>query len=298
LRAFRCSDASLERAEPAYGTASTVRAFLLIECAGPWGVMALRDGRLPRDVTSPLVQTARASGVRPLLIRRHHRQAARGLAVFAASAHPTKPWMETAQLDAPAQLLDLDLAAFGQGESVGLTPTDSPLFLVCTHGKHDACCAEKGRPIATALTAAEPDATWEVSHIGGDRFAGNVLVLRDGLYYGRLDATSAVAMAARHRAGQMDLEHLRGRSGYPFAVQTAEWFLRRELNLDGLRDLSLSARKSRGDVVDVDFHVHDGRSYRISVRQSRSAPQRLTCTATVESPIPSFELADLVRTDA
>ena len=48
---------------------------------------------------------------------------------------------------------------------------------------------------AAALSAAYPDQTWEVSHIGGDRYAGNALVLPDGLYLGRLDADSAVAAA-------------------------------------------------------------------------------------------------------
>ena len=83
--------------------------------------------------------------------------------------------------------------------------------------------------MAAALSAAHPEDTWEVSHIGGDRFAGNLLVLPHGLYYGRLDAPSAVAVAGDHEAGQLDLDHLRGRSGYAMPVQAAEIALRREL---------------------------------------------------------------------
>ena len=44
---FRCSAAGLERGDAIAGTASTVRAFLLVENPGPWGVDALRDSRLP-----------------------------------------------------------------------------------------------------------------------------------------------------------------------------------------------------------------------------------------------------------
>lgn len=295
---FRCSGASLERAEPIYGTASTVRAFLLIECAGPWGVVALRDCRLPQAVKSAVLRTTRMHGIRPLLIRRHRGRAPVGLTVFGAFAHPAKPWIETARLDDPAQLLDLDLASLAAGASLGLTRTDQPLFLVCTHGRHDACCAERGRPVAAALTAAEPEATWDVSHIGGDRFAGNVLVLRDGLYYGRLDAASAVEMAAAHRSGRIDLEHLRGRCGYPFAVQAAEWFLRHELSLDGLRDLRLLGRRSREDEVDVDFGVRDEGSIRVTLRQSGSDPHRLTCSATLDSIAPRFDLMGIALTAA
>src|ERR687890_196141 len=54
LMGFRCAAASLARDEPLVGTASTVRAFLLVENAGPWGVDAMRDVRLPEDVKRPL----------------------------------------------------------------------------------------------------------------------------------------------------------------------------------------------------------------------------------------------------
>ena len=41
---YRCTAASVLRDEPALGSASTVRAFLLVEHPGPWGTDALRDG--------------------------------------------------------------------------------------------------------------------------------------------------------------------------------------------------------------------------------------------------------------
>src|SRR4029453_5830608 len=68
-------------------------------------------------------------------------------------------------------------------------------------GRHGACCAERGRPVAAALAQAHPEETWEVSHIGGDRFAGNLLVLPNGLYYGRLDPGPALAAPGPPRSG-------------------------------------------------------------------------------------------------
>ena len=61
-----------------------------------------------------------------------------------------------------------------------------PLFLVCVHGRREVCCAVRGRPVAQALAARWPGQTWECSHLGGDRFAPNVLVVPDGTTYGRL----------------------------------------------------------------------------------------------------------------
>ena len=115
------------------------------------------------------------------------------------------------------------------------------MFAVCTHGRHDTCCAERGRPVAAALAAAHPELTWEVSHIGGDRFAANALVLPHGLYYGRLDADSVVGVADAHLDGRLSLEHLRGRSGLGTTLQYAEIALRRHLGeprLDAVRFVS------------------------------------------------------------
>ena len=191
--AFRCAAASLARNEPRVGTASTVRAYLLVENAGPWGGDALQDSRLPeRRQGRPAggVGAHRGAGAaHPTTPARA--PAGPGVRVFAAYADAVSPWLETTTVASPEVLLDLDLDALGAGRSPGLTPADGSLFCVCTHGRHDACCAERGRPTAAALTHSHPDETWEVSHIGGDRFAPNMLVLPEGLYYGGVTAESA-----------------------------------------------------------------------------------------------------------
>lgn len=193
---FRCSLAALDLGEPMVGTASTVRAFLLVEAPGSWGVDAVTGARLPSEVRSLLSTLARRHGVRVLMIRDHRRRTPETVRVFAAYVAADRPWVETAELADLRELLDLRLAGLGAGESPGMTAHDAPLFLVCTHGKHDACCAERGRPLCRAMHDVAPEHTWEVSHIGGDRFAGNALVLPYGLYLGRLEAGSAVAAAA------------------------------------------------------------------------------------------------------
>ena len=275
---FRCSQASEQRSELLAGTASTVRAFLLVEAPGPWGVDAVGDSRLPDRVKRQLTVEAKRHRVRPLMIRRHGRSGPDQLTVFAAYADPRNSWVESTCVADPVDLLDLDLARLGSGLSPGLTEHRSPLFLVCTHGKHDACCAERGRPVAAALSRRFPQDTWEVSHIGGDRFAGNMLVLPEGLYYGRLTPETVAQVAERHRAGHLDLEHLRGRCGYPFAVQAAETFLRRELACTETDALTLSSSNRTGDETDVVFAACE-RLWQVRVRSTGSPSEQLTCRA-------------------
>jgi hypothetical protein len=297
---FRCTAQSLLRDDELAGTASTVRAFLLVENPGPWGVDALRDNRLPPAVKHGLRRAAVAAGVRVLLIRRHHRRAPReDFRVFAAYADPLSPRVESTVLHRAEDLLALDLEALRAGRSLGLRPHDQPLYCVCTHGRHDACCAERGRPVASALSAAHPDETWECSHLGGDRFAANVLVLPDGLYYGRVHAASALTVAGAHASGRLDLDHLRGRSGLAMSVQAAEIALRQELGETGLDTVRFVGRRVVGpeeDHITVARFTVGGGSYDVEVRTSIPAEQhRLTCSATRDNPILSHQVLAIRR---
>jgi (2Fe-2S) ferredoxin len=297
--AFRCSASSRELAEPLEGTASTVRAFLLVEAPGPWGVDAVRDCRLDRVVKQRLLDLERRHRVRPLLVRRHGRGKTGGGAtgevrVFAAYVHTDRPWVQAGALGDARDLLDLDLAGLGSGEPPGLTPHDEPLFLVCTHGRHDACCAERGRPLATAMTEAAPEHTWEVSHIGGDRFAANLLVLPHGLYYGRLEPHDAAGLVDAHLAGRLDVEHLRGRSAYPFSVQAAEVYLRRHLGLDGVAALPLVQHARHGTETRAVFAAGGGR-WEVRVHTEIGEPRQLTCRAGTASGGLTHRLVALVE---
>jgi hypothetical protein len=292
--AFRCAASSVLRDESLAGTASTIRAFLLIEDTGPWGVDALRDARLPDGLGGRIRERTAAARVRPLLIRRPDRSAVDGHRVFAAYADPAGPWLESGTLSDLHDVLDLDLGALRAGRSSGLERDESSLYCVCTHGKHDTCCAERGRPAAAALEAAHRDHTWEVSHIGGDRFAGNMLVLPHGLYYGRVDAVTALAIAGAHEAGELELDHLRGRSGLPTAVQYAEVALRRDLAETRNDSVRFVSREVHGSLTEAVFEV-GGSRYGVRVTTRHDPAERLTCSATRDNPIPVHELVDVRR---
>jgi len=292
---FRCSAAAQARGDSLAGTASTVRSFLLVENPGPWGVDALVDSRLPEQVMGPLRRSAAQAKVRLLLIRRYHRSAPRrGFRVYAGWAGPREPWLESAVLDEPADLLGLAerIDRLGAGTSMGLAAVDEPKFFACTHGRHDACCAERGRPVAAALDAALPGSAWEVSHMGGDRFAANALVLPFGLYLGRLTPESAVPAAQEVLAGRLPLDVLRGRSCLPMPVQFAEIELLRRLHETRIGAVQVTGIRRDGELTSVTLqHAHD--TWRATVRTTRPDTGQLTCRAARESPVPRHELLDL-----
>ncbi|UDY24459.1 sucrase ferredoxin [Nocardioides sp. Kera G14] len=298
---FRCAAASLERAESLAGSATNVRIWLLLEHVGPWGVTALLDARLPEGLGPALRQRAGQLGAKILLIRRFHSRpdTDEGLRVFAAYADGTAPRLEGGVLADPREALDVDLESLRRGGSSGLPSVRGPdrdLFLVCTNGRHDTCCAERGRPVARALSEAHPEQTWEVSHVGGDRFAANMVVLPHGLYYGRLEPDSAVAVAEAHLRGELAPEHLRGRSSYAMPVQAAEAFLRAELGLTGIDAVRLESRTVDGDLTTTTMSAH-GATYGVTVRTTRSESElgRLTCKAGRPEPVTRHELIEISR---
>jgi hypothetical protein len=291
---FRCAAASLARDEPVAGTASGVRAFVAVEDPGPWGVRALVDSRLPRPVKDHLRSVEAQRGVKVLLVRRPGGVSRRTPGVRVLVAHAVGGWLETTLLGSVDDVAGLDLDGLAEGRRPGLEPVADPAYLVCTHGRHDACCAERGRPFAAALAALAPEQTWEVSHIGGDRFAANALVLPHGLYYGRLEADRAARFAEDHAHGLLDLEHLRGRSRYAFAVQFAEIALRRELGDRRVAAYRLRGVARTGAVTAADFEV-DGDRWRVEVETTARPAEMLTCGAAAASVTPLHRAMSTTR---
>jgi Sucrase/ferredoxin-like len=278
------------------GTASTVRSWLLLEDPGPWGRDALRDARLPERVGLELQRRCRAAGVRPLLIRRASStaSAADSLACFAIRSGPEPPWIERTRLAKVTDILDLDLHPLGRGVRPGFEAVDGPLFLVCTHGRRDACCAERGRPLARALAAAVPGATWESSHVGGDRFAGNLVAFPHGLYLGRVRPDEVAEVARWYADGKVSLRHLRGRSCYPMPVQAAEHALRTREGFDSVDDVELERTERHPGVSISTFRTPMGR-FSVSVAIEGSAPSFLTCHSHAAEPAPAYRIIAVVR---
>ena len=248
---------------------------------------------MPEGLGTELARRCRAAGVRPLLMRRSAgKTPTNGVTCFGVRSGPGTPWIETTCLDAMGDALELDLDALGRGERLGLEPHERPLFLVCTHGRRDVCCAERGRPLAEALSRAYPEETWESTHIGGDRFAGNLLAFPHGLYFGRLGPEEAAEVADAYLDGRLALEHFRGRSCFPFVVQAAEIALRGHDGLDRIDDLRLERAERNDDLAVATFSTAAGR-VTVTMAIEASAPHFLTCHSRREEAAPAYRLVSM-----
>ncbi len=288
--ATRCAALSLARGDQLDGTAAPVSRWLLIEHPGPWGRVALRDSRLDQSVARELEARCRGAGVRPMLIRRAGRAAAtaarRWAYVDSRLGHEGMWW---GRYDVDRDLTDVALDG-----SAGVRSGD-PAYLVCTHARHDACCAIRGRPVAAAIAALRPEQAWECSHTGGDRFAANVVVLPHGLYYGTVTPLRVPDLLSSYEDGRVLPDLLRGRSAFPMAVQAAQHHAR-----DAVGDLGLTALAPT-DVRQLDpatWQVRfdrPGGAVTVSVRARVSDPlPRLTCSAAGSQPVLWYDVAGIV----
>ncbi|NEK84480.1 sucrase ferredoxin [Blastococcus saxobsidens] len=231
LDGTRCSVQALARADSGIATASPVSRWLLIEQPGPWGRQALLQSRFDAAVAPLLAERADREGVRVLLVRRPgDRLADSGRRWAYADSRPGREGLWWSVRSA-----DDELVTAPWDGSVG-ERAHGDTYLVCTHGGHDACCALRGRPLARALPTPGPADVWECSHLGGDRFAANLLVLPHGFYYGQVPGDGGLVVSA-HARGQVALPWLRGRAGVAAPAQAAQHHAREELGLLGVDDL-------------------------------------------------------------
>lgn len=286
----RCSRRSEAADEPLAGTASTIRRWLLLEHAGPWGRDGLLDARLPDGLGLALRDLGRRSRSRVLLIRRPARAEGSGTACFAIDT--AEAWIGARtleRLDDAVQLDPGDRSAFPHA-------VREPVAVVCTHGRRDVCCAERGRPLAAAAALEHSTSVWESTHVGGDRFAGNLVAFPHGLVFGRVEPERGAEVVAAYAQGRIVLDRYRGRTSHPMPAQAAEVALRVRSGLDHIDDVRLLAVERAGDVATVRLALPAAEAL-VRVVRNELSPMRLTCASGSEEAAATWT-AESIELDA
>lgn len=281
-----CSDRARERGDPLTGTAGFGERWLLVEIESGWGRHAFVESALDPAIGAALVARTEAAGVRPLAIRRtglraEERRGQRSWRWAVVDARPGREEIRWGAVDDPRDLLGIPLDG-----SAG-TADPRPVYAVCSHARHDQCCAVRGRPVVAALAAEHPEETWECSHLGGDRFAATMIVFPHGLLYGAVPAGEALTVVARHAAGRIDPRYLRGRTSLSTVAQAAEAFARDRSGDDAIGAYRVRAEHPHPHGWTVELEHAEG-PVRVEVGERLSAPLLSTCAATIAHPVREF----------
>jgi hypothetical protein len=183
--------------------------------------------------------------------------------------------MEEIRLKSPSDLLDCELESVLHPEPPGIGTRASEVYLVCTHGRRDPCCAEYGRSLLNSLYQNEYP-IWESSHQGGHRFAANMSCFPHGLFYGRVGREDGPAIMEAYRKGEIYLPCLRGRSAYDPIVQSAEYFVRSETRITEIDTLMVQRVTQRDGRASVTFR-HGSASPTVELELKIGEPRLESC---------------------
>ncbi|WP_324190381.1 sucrase ferredoxin [Nocardia nova] len=126
---------------------------------------------------------------------------------------------------------------------------------------------------------------WECSHTGGHRFAPAMVILPEGLTYGRVDGEDAVRAVAQVRRNRLSLNGFRGRSGLSPVEQVAEIAVRERVPA-ALGQLTVTAVEPNTPISDsatfagaAEVTHTDGRRWLVTTRTVGYPPRQASCGA-------------------
>lgn len=232
-----CSLKHQRLGEPLVGKGGHVEPHLLL--AWPrrkWAdhVYAAKD--MPATVSSRL-EAIQERGWRVQLVDRRDHDHSKRCVLSPMSGH------EFSATDAELpDLLDALLNDEAKAKQWRIGPTAPRLLLCCTHGKVDKCCAKFGNAAYHAIRNENAAGgygfdVWESSHVGGCRFAANVVALPTLRRYGWVTEASIQPLLASEAAGRPYLPCFRGTAGLNALQQCADlaarqWLAERNIDTD------------------------------------------------------------------
>lgn len=166
------------------------------------------------------------------------------------------------------------LSSWQSAQSVGVV---APSVLVCTHGSRDRCCGVLGGAAFAGLRKILPDAVWQVSHLGGHRFAPTALCLPFGLMLGRIEESDWMDIALASMSGSsasIRNEIIRGSVLLSRREQAREIWLREQC----------------GEITHIDedgflWQDVDGTEHRIQQTQNLLGELEVSCANSKTKPV-------------
>ena len=285
-----CSQTSVDNDSPLYGTAANAKVWIMLEYSGRWAARALGDNDLPDRVNAWL--SAQADAIpesRVVFIKQDSYQPQDTL--YIARADADGQVLYRVRFESFEALVAVDVAGVLAGDVSAEIVTD-PIVLVCTNGKRDQCCAKFGLPTYQALAQKMGRNVWQVTHIGGHRYAPTLAVFPAGIYYGHIfvEQTDALVEAVTNR--QVLLPHYRGRVFQSGPINAADYWLRKEAGEfaeDGLRVEGIAEGNS-AEIQTIQFSDTANAIHSLTIEAGKTEPELASCNKLKYKPAPHYTL--------
>ncbi len=290
---FFCSELSIKVEEKMFGTVPRVDVWLLLEYTQAWAEKAFQSADIPQDVKNYLSNYLESiPNCRLQLIKRHDRSLD-SIKFYVGVSDEKEPKLFKFNLSSYEDIFELDILEILEGRS---SLIKDPLLLICTHGTHDVCCGKFGVPIyLRAIERENGFMTWQCTHLGGHRFAANVLCLPYGIYYGRVREENVTNLIDECQNHFVNLENYRGRSCYSNEAQAAEYFVRMKTGIKKITAFRLNEVKTHdGDSTMVEFlSLTDEKTHIVHIQTDKNAINSYTgCKDKDKSPIAQYRMIE------
>ena len=250
-------------------TASRVDTWILIEYRGLWAHDAVDGSTLSGELKAHLrAERTRLPHARILFVRRAERRGRDGLLGLRRPHDGERRPIRRLELERHDDLIGVSTRRPPARPSI--TRSSSSARTASTTAAAPSTAA---RSTTRCCEQVEDGWAWQSTHVGGDRFAGNLVVLADGVYYGRVEPSEAWPVLEAALDGRVHLPRYRGRSCHGFAAQAAERSVREQTGYSESRRRERALRSTR-----------DGEGWHALRSRPAERPTTSTCTASWARP--------------
>lgn len=283
-----CSQYSRQNNEAWLGTASPAQVWIALSHPKPWGATALASvdiGDQNRKHLTSLFSLYSDSRIQIIT-----QKETSDIVLFFAVAFEHDQRLYRIPLENYDQILKLswkDIIAHKPEYQKYLT--DDAIYLICTNAQHDPCCGERGQALFDQYSHNEQ--VWQCSHLGGDRFAANMVSLPTGSYYRRVDADALRNIIATEQKNRVHISNFAGRSCYERITQVAFYYLLKTYPETTINDWTFKNKEETEPLLfNVTFLDQDGHEVIVTIEQINTGiSDFFTCNAATKTEIVYFQ---------
>ena len=266
---------SLSGSGPIFGTAPETKRWILVEYNGPWGKQVLPYSSLSPSIKNYLQNLVdNLESVKLLFIKRSDRRDAKDIQVYLID-NSDEFRMQSFRLREYEELPFSHIEQFF--DNTDRKSQTEPLYLVCTNGKRDMCCAKFGLPLYQALCKHRGTSVWQCSHFGGHRFAPTFIHFPSGGCYGRIPQDSVEDVLNSIEGGYIVESGYRGRTGIPKIAQAAEYLFNKRIGTNRNTRFINVSRIEQNYTVTLEWQ---GKQFKLELECIEGAPEMADCTST------------------
>ncbi|MGI9533688.1 MAG: sucrase ferredoxin [Thermodesulfobacteriota bacterium] len=291
-----CKESSSNAGEHLYGTVPRVDHWFLLEYRDHWEKDSLEKSSVSRDVKNEMHNLLESFKNSRFQLIKSDNSGDNDICFYYINSTEFQPKAYKFVLNNYEDIMQLNLADLIERGDINDSVTDEVLVLVCTHGSYDSCCGKYGVQVYNEIQNNSKIKVWRTTHVGSHRFSANLVMLPQGIYYGRVNTENVGEIINSHLNNEIYLDCFRGRCCYSQPSQVSDFFLRRELKKYGIFDIRREFEKDRDIYIAVEFKIeNEDLGYSInSVVFNDAISIKASCRDDKPTPIPQFYFYSLI----